>query len=556
MAFMKPHFNAESVVLDHSAFIETVEFSPPNELLVTFNEEEAFRHSQLDWSVEEGLILITNTPDCGNYVDGERCYFSVTQLHWEPEGLYLRASGSASPLADIIDEIEMEWGVWEPKQTKLESLKEKTCGTQSDEESDLPTACPGPLFDTDLDNALGYEDHPYNFDVDLKALDVRKRVRRGAGNPPPDNNIWINAVEDVIEGMDHIIDDGFDKLRDPFWWGTQNFTARRDGLLLPPRPADCLNGTNELCHPKNGSLRIVPSPWGRGDAILMKSFGFGTHAPIIPNGQINEAMGQLNLWCVDCGLSGSVGILGKIVAKPGQGITEGFIQIDADIKAALKLGIEGKLEYFASSPRMNLFETGLPGFTIPGGVTIGPMLNVAVDFRVNTAIRGKFLAGGEYYLSKAMYKFDIKNKINSATGWDASFRPVLEADGEARVAAELGLPITISLGLNILGGKCSWCKWNVGVETRPAIEAVAGQVGTGFMLNSTAGMPFNASSVGMTRKVITKNDCKGWSSHLQWKNVVMAIAFVAGQRFQQILLDSGPRLIAEKCHAYVFTLWN
>ena len=94
VAFVTPSFKFSSVVLDHSHYVSSVKYST-GKLDITFETSDAYSQASESWPTEKGLILITYTPGCGGYSDGERCYFQVTGWTFDVNSMTIYAAGSA-----------------------------------------------------------------------------------------------------------------------------------------------------------------------------------------------------------------------------------------------------------------------------------------------------------------------------------------------------------------------------------------------------------------------------------------------------------------------------
>jgi hypothetical protein len=215
-AIVTPNFKNPSVVLDHSAYL-TVTAPDGNTLVITFSDPGAFAHSQENWGNDGGLIFVTYTAGCGDYENGERCYFAVTAATYDGTNLVVVVTGSSVRLQDAIDDANVVWGSYSPSDVSAgnaigssvvpqptsysggggddnddtpSSFASKTstdaaitpnptsysgggsgCEAPVDTVYGLPTACLGAAFDQLLDNGLGFSNSSdFSFDSFLDEI--------------------------------------------------------------------------------------------------------------------------------------------------------------------------------------------------------------------------------------------------------------------------------------------------------------------------------------------------------------------------------------------------
>ncbi len=257
-AVVTPKFNMHSVVLDYANAAQDVIMAQGGDLVISFSDLQAFSRSANSWNTLTQIIFVTFTPGCGDYVDGERCYFLADQLTFDQETLSVRAAGSARDVRDLTDTIHVSWGSYNdhdmssgsysnnptgsnaypsPSYTTSSSRPYPTssqgfnasvngtvnlnnsssnCNAPSDTKYGLPIACNGPRFDSSLDSGLGYktskdfswndwvemmtvEDpyaEPFVVSTDsLSSRDLNKRFFKGLWNK------IVNAVAPTIKSL-------------------------------------------------------------------------------------------------------------------------------------------------------------------------------------------------------------------------------------------------------------------------------------------------------------------------------------------------------------------
>ncbi|PHH73772.1 hypothetical protein CDD82_5273 [Ophiocordyceps australis] len=576
-AFLTYYFDSPSVNLDHSDHIDVSDFDQ-DRLAVSFSSDEAFSHAADSWPTEEPLILISYIKGCGEWEKGERCYFSASKLHVDHSSKTIVASGESKHPDGIISRGETKWGWWVPHAesaaqeskdssstspsfswtaapspstssivrrtaTRLASAARATresaafdaarghCATAPDTRYGLPSACLGPFFDQQLDDALGY--------VPLDAAD-RALIDHLAPT--------YGHEGELVGGSNTDFDDA-----DPFWkhrrraaalegrgfwswlWKEMKkpfvaaYTAVRDALTISasinkefswkiPNPAEPASDANKVV---DKHAKQVSSPWGK-DAIVIRSFGS-------QEADSHGVVSYLNVFCVQCGVEGSARIAGSASWTPLGGFTQGRVELHTDIIFKLQLGIDAQIRY-RQSFSTNLVNVGLPGLSY-GVVTIGPYISVGTRVALEAAAKGRMLAGAEMGIHDARVVVDFVDSANSErAGWEPYFKPVFEAEGQIALSATLGLPVGLKLGIQI----STWEK-SIGVIDEPSITATA-------QVAASIGWDDGALSEGFT----STNGCAGISTKLSWRNKL----WIDILGFKEIpLLDTTERPIARGCIA-------
>jgi hypothetical protein len=237
---VKPRFKHPSVILDHSSLVGV---AAPDEatLIVEFSSRAAFSYSQNEWTNSPNMIFVTYTEGCGDYHNGERCYFVAGSIEFDLSTLLVSIQGGAVPLQDVTHDVNVVWGSFDddgsdasgtftssgdtdpgpapgydvdtyPSSTStvepafspapsLQSGGGDSCAPP-DTIYGLPTACLGPRFDQALDRNLGSSDtSSFSFDsfVDAITLDSEEN-----------DDEYYSADDAEDEDYDFITDDDFD----------------------------------------------------------------------------------------------------------------------------------------------------------------------------------------------------------------------------------------------------------------------------------------------------------------------------------------------------------
>jgi hypothetical protein len=106
---VKPRFKHPSVILDHSSLVGV---AAPDEatLIVEFSSRAAFSYSQNEWTNSPNMIFVTYTEGCGDYHNGERCYFVAGSIEFDLSTLLVSIQGGAVPLQDVTHDVNVVWG--------------------------------------------------------------------------------------------------------------------------------------------------------------------------------------------------------------------------------------------------------------------------------------------------------------------------------------------------------------------------------------------------------------------------------------------------------------
>ncbi|CAG9952278.1 unnamed protein product [Clonostachys rosea f. rosea IK726] len=197
-----------------------------------------------------------------------------------------------------------------------------------------------------------------------------------------------------------------------------------------------------------------------------------------------------NAHCTNCSTDGSFEIDAKLTAHDGE-IEEASVELTTDgIRATtiLSLGVKGKISKSLIEKSLPIFKVSPAGIAIPGVVTIGPTITVALKAGID-AIRGgaTITTGGHMRLSDSSATLDfLKENKTSAEGWDVDMEShPIEIDGF--VEAKTYLSMSPSLGLEI-----------------SLLE-------TGFAAELSASLPYLAASVRGTQS-LTCSACGNYST--------------------------------------------
>ncbi len=378
----------------------------------------------------------------------------------------------------------------------------------------LATASLGPSFDSTLDGALGYHELRSDSEAFLDQI-----IADGEAISSGHNSTSARCAEPApgeLRRRRALQARGF---WSNLWNGFVDAVKTVYNTV-----ADALTIQGDFNEPVSWDLpgADVPretSPWSDNSIALFK------HESASETGEFQE---HVNIYCVDCGVSGQAVFSGKAKITPLKGIFDGELALRTNMKMVLKVGVDAQIKY-SKNIQQDLFTFGLPGLSY-GIVTVGPYISVAAKVGLEAAAKGKLLVGGEMGLTQAsavLYIFEPSR--STAAGWTPYFKPVLEAEGEIMLAASAALPIGIKVGLKIASFETA-----LGIMEEPAISAVAQVAG------SASYDKVNGFQGGFTEF----DGCAGISTSLNWSNKLsLDILGITSK----VLHDTGLQPIVKGC---------
>ena len=178
----------------------------------------------------------------------------------------------------------------------------------------------------------------------------------------------------------------------------------------------------------------------------------------------------VKVWCVDCGMHGSIKTTGSATFTV-IGITRLGLRLAGDLNANVQLGIDGFYHFERPVFEQRLFTAGLPGFSIPDIISIGPYLSIDIEAKVEVETIGQVLAGVNLDWPEIGMFVDFMDFSRAKSyGYAPIVTPVFKASGNVTVTASLGLPVGINVGVDILNGIF---EKSIALVDTPAVEAVA-----------------------------------------------------------------------------------
>lgn len=186
-----------------------------------------------------------------------------------------------------------------------------------------------------------------------------------------------------------------------------------------------------------GPSNLISSPWGSAYQLYHKAGASNSGA----------ASGDVTIYCVNCGVSGSVSIGGSASLNIIHGLTAAQIGITGNIAASLELGLDANAQV-SQTFKTQIASTDLPGMSVPGVLIIGPVISLEAEMKLDVTAQGQLLVGATMSIPNFNAHLDLVNSQNTqSTGFTPQFQKIFKASGQISASAAIGLPLSIGLGI-------------------------------------------------------------------------------------------------------------
>ena len=397
--------------------------------------------------------------------DGGHVYFLSVNIVCDSRTLSCTITGSDVGLQGAASDLNISWGKYLPSSpfgngngatgntgngvtsnpTYPVVIRNGTSNTT------LPTCSFGDTFDKCLDDQIGYlnfdeadfsssydnfapgvagtGDNEAEFDLTTQNPPDRRRSnleKRFSWNPIKFFKKVAATVVQVVTAPARIVYQAAVKV-------AQQIPILKD--IVNREFSQSLNTGFDVQIPKAGSVKTVASSFSQ------------TSYPIFSSGN-----GDLNVYCVDCGVSGRVNLAGQAAVSIANGLTQANVGVNGNILAVLQIGVDAQAK-FTKKFQKDLFEVGIPGLTIPKIITVGPSIKVGTSLELSLNARGSLLVGAKvgFPAFKATLDF-IDGSRSGQSGFSPQLERVFNASGEISAEADFGIPIGLNIGINILSG--------------------------------------------------------------------------------------------------------
>lgn len=405
-----PQMAYPAVVLDHSALVTDIDCDP-NTLRMKFLHSNALGAAKASWSSMPKFVMTTFHGNCGQASQtGERDYLLVHGVEFDHDDVSATAKISHIGMIEAVGEqnpVTVDMGTYTPGSVdgnvgfdstnappvpSNATVKNNSTSNATSSNSD---------FDITLDDAIGYT-----------SLSNSTILKRFVGLEPHAKlaiRSWCHICDKVVKAVKKVVQKFI-----PSW------------TLTP------LN--------KNIDINIgggnVATPWGKkGYKLYSKS----------------SSSNYLTLYCVDCGVNGVVNVKATVTFNLIGIISSGSFSANGHLGAGLGLGVDAN--YAASIPAFNqpLVAIPLSPFAIPGLITIGPHLDLAVGANAFVSAKGQIYAGARLTWPAIHAELKLFG-APSASGWIPTLTHDFQASGSLQLGADAYVTVSLGFGVSLLNG--------------------------------------------------------------------------------------------------------
>ena len=207
-------------------------------------------------------------------------------------------------------------------------------------------------------------------------------------------------------------------------------------------------------------------------------------------------MGQVTVYCVQCGVHGDIRLSGSARYTIKDGLTQANAGLSGNVMAGLQIGIDATAEISQNS-QFPLISTAVPpGFSVPGVFSIGPMVSLEADIQLDISLAGQVLAGATLSIPNFQANLDLVNSGRSgSSGFTPQFQKIFQANAAVTATLGLGLPLGVGLGISIPPIKL---QKTAALYDKPSIGATAtytGSIGIGGNVGNVENVGGNPNCV-------------------------------------------------------------
>lgn len=551
-----------SIVLDHSVYIKNIDCASGS-LQAKFDNLLAFSHAADTWPAKVPLLLITSATSCGN--GDQNSFWLARSITFDQNANTFSASGATVELADVYNEMGIDFGKIEQRNSTTNSTSStgddvSSCGKpDSPFLDDLPAVACGTSFDKALDEQLGYyagngddEEHVLasaggDDSESTNAVVTRDLAKRGWFS-----NAFKKVAQAVVKVVAKAVVQVVTQVAKAVVQVAQTAakvavavvkTTVEVGIKLAVNYAKLVafvvtgNYSNSLTLPIDlGSSLAKTTPWdgttgfefynykperegAKWKASKLKLTKVASELKLLPGEEDPEP--GVSLWCIDCGVKGKFVATGSISATPLSGLKKAQVGIHGNMYVGAFLGLNA-FTYYEKTFRKDILVKGLPGWEIPKIVSLGPRVILAAQATFSIEAEGQLLTGASLNWPAFEATLDFVDQSKSSqSGWTPEITRKFDAHGELTAKAALGLPVTLSFGINILDGTFEKA---VNLTDTPAITAEAKlefDVGTSknqFGGDSCQGIAWD---IALTNELRIDTPKSGWVLK-EWKSPALA----------------------------------
>ncbi|KAJ4158394.1 uncharacterized protein LMH87_008921 [Akanthomyces muscarius] len=524
---MKAVFNHPTVVLDYSSHLTSLQ-CPASGIMKACFRPEAFEHVQSTWNISV-LSIVTYHVGCGDEYNGQRSYFVAESLQFDVKSSCVSLNATSIDHEHALSSGEITWGTYEhPEYRKRVPVKghvRVTRRTASQREtSSMYRRDDGNETEVDLDDLLG--DPGTDDEADRgESIDLNNN-----GSALVDffgtDNFDMSDIADPVpqdEDLDFIKEDGkvgtdeeenspkrFRQRASPSLWDARDSHLRLEDRGIVEFFQGLYNGVKSFFqsigdffkqavslitsvgkiivasaivaakliavpfgvpfdHSYHNDFRFTHNVVGEASNRPPKIFGYEDGFNLAGTG------GIFSIQCAKCGVHGDFSVDGRLAFSLKDGITDGRVSLTNNdpftVDAVFGITLEVQYDKSVKGFDKQIAAVPLSPLTIPGILTLGPQL--ALSGALDLVLNGKaeLLIGGSLVMNPGTAALSlVKKEDNKLDGFQTTFTPVAKFTGTLTAAVELGLPVTLEVGIDVLNGKF---KKTVGLVNKPSVYASA-----------------------------------------------------------------------------------
>jgi hypothetical protein len=506
-----------AVVLDHCASITNIECSQTS-LSLTFTDNLAFQTALGNWSAYTSeFLFISFSPNCGNAsATGARDFILVNKIDFSISGLSATASITHVDISVAVGStnlVTVDLGNFTPGSANGTPGFSSSNGTSTG-----PSNSTAVDFDVALDQAIGFlsvDDPTYwtqlypgvigedisdfageNSGQALAAAPEKRRRELARSNFKHSlgKRGWFSSVTKIVKSAGSVIAKAATSVA-----STVKAVATDAATKVVQAATEAFDAVNPYTPhtytPLNQDINIATpvgsasTPWGPGTELFSATSKAGT--------------GAINIYCVGCGVTGTIHVKGTVTFAIAKGITEGSLSATGPVSAALELGIVASYVNTWTYEKQ-IAAIPLSPLSIAGLITIGPQVSLTAGGSLNVNAAGQLLAGAVLDWPAVNVNIDLANIGNSgASGFTPKVNPVFQVQGSVVITAEAYLLLSVGFGIDILNGKI---KKSVALVEKPDLTIIA---------SASAAASLSGGSIG-------SSDCAGVSINVAFANYVYA----------------------------------
>jgi hypothetical protein len=193
-----------------------------------------------------------------------------------------------------------------------------------------------------------------------------------------------------------------------------------------------------------------------------KIFNFGNGFTLAKEGV------DASIQCAKCGIHADFNLYGRLAFSLKDGITDGTVSFHNNdpftVDALFGITVTGKALSKTWSEPIKSFPVPGASISIPDIFTLGAEVTFSAALTVEVEGNAQMLVGGSFRMDPGHAQVSLIAEKNSGiVGLGSKFTPVARARGAISVTADVGLPIALEAGIDVLAGK--WKKTVAIVDT-------------------------------------------------------------------------------------------